>query len=123
MRHCKAYHTLCWRVAEEETDNDTLPVPHFNDAAGGRSCVYAVCSVFMQTEAKNARANQIKLDSEQLERLLFQLFERKVGPLPSSTCYHDMTFSVGQPLAEHAVRGDRTCAECSMCFAAILENE
>ncbi|KAL0041711.1 hypothetical protein WJX79_001848 [Trebouxia sp. C0005] len=29
------------------------------------------------TEARNARANQIKLDSDQLERLLFQLFERK----------------------------------------------
>ncbi|KAL0037560.1 hypothetical protein WJX77_002464 [Trebouxia sp. C0004] len=29
------------------------------------------------TEARNARANQIKLDTEQLERLLFQLFERK----------------------------------------------
>ncbi len=78
----------------------------------------------MQAEAKKARADQIKLDSEQLERLLFQLFERKVGPLPSSiTSCHDVTVSVGQSLAEHAVRGDWMRAECSMWFAAILENE
>ncbi len=64
----------------------------------------------MQAEAKRARADQIKLDSEQLERLLFQLFERKVGPMPSSTLfYHDMTFSVEQPLAQHAVQGYPIC--------------
>ncbi len=79
----------------------------------------------MQAEAKKARADQIKLDSEQLERLLFHLFERKVGPMPSSTTllYHDMTFSIGQTLAEHAVRSNWICAESSMWFAAILENE
>ncbi len=116
------FSTLGWHVADGKTD--TLPVPHFNDSAGGWFCFYAVCSVFMQTEAKIARANQIKLDSEQLERLLFQLFERKVGPLPSSTTrFHDMTFSVGQPLAERAVQGDQIHAERSMWFAAILENE
>ena len=83
-----------------------------------------MCSVFAQIEAKNARASQIKLDAEQLERLLFQLFERKVHPLPSLTARcHDMTFSVGQPLAEHAVQGDWMHAESSMLFAAILENE
>ncbi len=65
----------------------------------------------MQAEAKKARADQIKLDSEQLERLLFQLFERKVGPMPSSTTtlYHNMTFSVEQSLAQHAVQGHPIC--------------
>lgn len=33
----------------------------------------------MQTDARNARANQVKLDADQLERLLFQLFEGKVS--------------------------------------------
>ena len=39
----------------------------------------AVHGVVIQIEARDARASQVKLDSEQLERLLFQLFERKVG--------------------------------------------
>ena len=34
---------------------------------------------WMQTDARNARANQVKLDADQLERLLFQLFEGKVS--------------------------------------------
>lgn len=98
--------------------------PHFKSAASSWFCSDAMRCVFAQTEARNARANQIKLDSDQLERLLFQLFERKVGPLPSSTTrYHDMAFSVGQPYAEHAVRGEQICAERSVWFAAILENE
>lgn len=33
----------------------------------------------LQAAAREARANQIKLDAQQLESLLFQLFERKVG--------------------------------------------
>lgn len=32
----------------------------------------------LQAAAREARANQIKLDAQQLESLLFQLFERKV---------------------------------------------
>ena len=33
----------------------------------------------LQAEKREARANHVKLDAEQLERLLFQLFERKVS--------------------------------------------
>lgn len=32
----------------------------------------------LQAEARQAKQNQVKLDAEQLEKLLFQLFERKV---------------------------------------------
>ena len=35
----------------------------------------------LQAEKREARANQIKLDTGQLESLLFQLFERKVRQL------------------------------------------
>ena len=38
----------------------------------------------MQTDARNARVNQVKLDADQLERLLFQLFEGKVSILGRS---------------------------------------
>ena len=35
----------------------------------------------LQAEARQAKQNQVKLDAEQLEKLLFQLFERKVKRL------------------------------------------
>ena len=38
-----------------------------------------LAGVMLQAAAREARANQIKLDAQQLETLLFQLFERKVG--------------------------------------------
>lgn len=51
-------------------------------------CMQSICQLTkctddlcLQTDARNARANQIKLDADQLERLLFQLFERKVSCL------------------------------------------
>lgn len=36
---------------------------------------------WVQAEKREARANQVKLDAQQLESLLFQLFERKVRQL------------------------------------------
>ena len=35
-------------------------------------------SACLQAEARQAKQSQIKLDAEQLEKLLFRLFERKV---------------------------------------------
>ena len=42
---------------------------------------YNGCNVLVQAEKREARANQVKLDAQQLESLLFQLFERKVRQL------------------------------------------
>lgn len=39
------------------------------------------CDVLVQAEKREARANQVKLDAQQLESLVFQLFERKVRQL------------------------------------------